>query len=42
MVTGFPIGDILYNREAIGRTTKWMYELDAHGMEFRPCKAIKT
>jgi hypothetical protein len=34
VVTGFPIGDILHNKEAVGRTTKWVYELGAHDMEF--------
>jgi hypothetical protein len=42
VVTGFPIGDILHNKEAIGRTAKWACELGAHDIEFRPCTAIKT
>jgi hypothetical protein len=42
VVTGFPIGDILHNKEAIGRIAKWAYELGAHDIEFRPCTAIKT
>jgi hypothetical protein len=42
VVTGFPIGDILYNKEAIGRTAKWACQLGAHDIEFRPCTAIKT
>ena len=42
VVTGFPIGDILRNKEVVGRTAKWAYELGAHDIEFRPCTAIKT
>jgi hypothetical protein len=34
VVTGFPIGDILHNKEAVGRTTKWVCELGAHDIEF--------
>jgi ribonuclease HI len=42
VVTGFPIGDILHNKEAIGRVAKWACELGAHDIEFRPRTAIKT
>jgi hypothetical protein len=42
VVTGFPICDILHNKEAIGRTAKWACELGAHDIEFRPRTAIKT
>jgi hypothetical protein len=42
VVTGFPIGDILHNKEAIGRIAKWACELGAHDIEFRPCTTIKT
>jgi hypothetical protein len=42
VVTGFPIGDIIYNKEAIGRIAKWACELGAHDIEFRPRTAIKT
>jgi hypothetical protein len=38
----FPIGDILHNKEAVGRTTKWACELEAHDIIFRPRTAIKT
>jgi hypothetical protein len=34
VVMGFPIGDILHNKEALGRTTMWACELGAHGIEF--------
>jgi hypothetical protein len=42
VVTGFPIGDILHNKEAIGRIAKWACELGAHDIEFRPRTEIKT
>jgi hypothetical protein len=42
VVTGFPIGDILHNNEAIGRIAKWACELGAHDIEFWPRTAIKT
>jgi ribonuclease HI len=42
VIVGFPIGDILHNKEAIGRIAKWACELGAHDIEFRPRTAIKT
>lgn len=34
IVSGFPIGDILHNREAVGRMTKWLCELGTHDIKF--------
>jgi hypothetical protein len=34
VVTGFSIGDILHNKEAIGRIAKWACELRSHDIEF--------
>lgn len=42
VVIGFPVGDILRNREAVGRIAKCACELGAHDIEFRPRTAIKT
>jgi ribonuclease HI len=42
VVTRFLIGDILHNKEAIGRIAKWTCELGAHDIEFRPRTTIKT
>jgi ribonuclease HI len=42
VVTGFPIRDILHNKEAIGRIAKWACELGVHDIEFRPRTTIKT
>jgi hypothetical protein len=36
VVTGFPIVDILHNKEAIRRVAKWACELGPHDIEFRP------
>jgi ribonuclease HI len=42
VVIEFPIGDILHNKEAVGRIAKWACELGAHDIEFRPRTAVKT
>jgi hypothetical protein len=42
VVKGFPIGDILHNKEAVGRIAKWACELGAHDIEFQPRTTIKT
>jgi hypothetical protein len=42
VVTWFPIGNILHNKEVVGRTAKWVCELGAHDIEFRPRTVIKT
>jgi ribonuclease HI len=42
VVTGFPIGDILHNKESIRRIAKWACELGAHDIEFRPRTTVKT
>jgi hypothetical protein len=42
VVIGFPIWDILHNKEAIGRIAKWACELGALDIEFQPRTAVKT
>jgi hypothetical protein len=42
MVIDFPLGDILHNRDATGRISKWAVELGALNIEFSPRKAIKS
>jgi hypothetical protein len=37
----FPLGDILHNKVAIGRISKWAVELGALNIDFAPRKAIK-
>jgi hypothetical protein len=42
VVTRFPIGDILHNKEAIGMVAKWACELGAHEIEFQPRTTVNT
>jgi len=42
VITSFPIGDILCNKEAAGRIAKWACELGAFDIDFKPRTAIKS
>jgi hypothetical protein len=42
VITNFPVGDILHNRDATGRISKWAVELRALSIDFSPWKAIKS
>jgi hypothetical protein len=42
VVTYFSLGDILHNRDATGRISKWEVELGALNINFTPRKAIKS
>ena len=42
VVSGFPIGEILYNRDATGRISKWAVELGPYTIEFRSRTALKS
>ena len=42
VVTDYPLGNILHNRDATGRISKWAVELGALSLEFKPRTAIKT
>lgn len=42
VITDFPLGDILRNRDATGRISKWAVELGAFNIDFVPRKAIKS
>ena len=42
VVTSFPIGDILHNRDVIGRITKWVVELGSFELSFQQRTAIKS
>jgi hypothetical protein len=42
VVTNFPIGDILYNKEVVGKTTNRACKLGAYDIEFWPRTTIKT
>jgi hypothetical protein len=42
VVTDFPLGDILHNRDATGSISKWAMELGALDLTFKPKIAIKS
>ena len=42
VVTSYPLGQILQNREGMGRTVKWAIELAEFGLHFSPKHAIKS
>ena len=42
MVTEFPLGDILHNKEANGRIIKWAVELGTYSIEFKSRPTIKS
>lgn len=42
MVTSYPLGHILRNREGTGRTVKWEIELAEFGLQFPLRHAIKS
>ena len=42
VVTEFPLGDILRNKEANGHIIKWVVELDTYSIEFRSRPTIKS
>ena len=42
VVSSFPLGDILHNRDANGRVIKWLVELGALSIEFLPRSTIKS
>ena len=42
VVSSFPLGKIVNNREAKGRIAKWSVELMGEGLTYAPRKAIKS
>jgi hypothetical protein len=42
VITDFPLRDILHNRDAIGRISKWEVDLESPNINFAPRKAIKS
>ena len=42
MVTEFPLGDILHNKEANGHIIKWVVELGTYSIEFRSRPTIRS
>ena len=42
MVTEYPLGDILRNKEAKGRVIKWAVELGTYSIDFMGQQTIKS
>jgi hypothetical protein len=42
IVTDYPLGDILWNKNATGRISKWVVELSALNIDLKPRTAIKS
>jgi hypothetical protein len=42
VLTDFTLADILHNRDATGRISKWVVELGALTLDFKPWMAIKS
>jgi len=42
VVTSFPLGEVVRNRDAVGRISKWAVELMGYDIKFVPCTAIKS
>jgi len=42
VVSSFPLGEVIQNREATGRIAKWSVELMSETLTYAPRKAIKS
>ena len=42
VVTSFPLGEVIQNKDAIGRIAKWGFELMGQGIVFVSRTAIKS
>ena len=42
VVTSFPLGEVVRNRDAVGRISKWAVELMGYDIKFVPHTAIKS
>ena len=42
VVTSYLLGDIIHNRDAVGRISKWALKLMGHNIRYIPCTAIKS
>ncbi|XP_066344469.1 uncharacterized protein [Miscanthus floridulus] len=42
VVTSYPLGDIIRNRDAMEQMSKWALELMGHNIRYVPCIAIKS
>ena len=42
VVTSFPLGEVIQNRDATGRITKWALKLMGQGISYAPRTTIKS
>ena len=42
MVSSFPLGEIVHNREVTGRIAKWLLELMGETLTYTPRKTFKS
>jgi hypothetical protein len=42
VITNFPLANILHNQDATGRLSKWVVELGALSIDFKPCTTIMS
>ena len=42
VVSSAPLADIIRNRDATGRVSKWEVEIGVHNVKYKPRKAIKS
>ena len=42
VVTSFPLGDIVHNRDTTGQISKWALKLMGHDIRYIPRTAIKS
>ena len=42
VITSYPLGDIVHNREAAGRISKWALKLMGHDIKYIPDTAVKS
>ena len=42
VITSYPLGDIIRNRDTAGRISKWALKFMGHDMRYIPCTAIKS
>ena len=42
VITSYPLGDIIHNRDTMGRISMWALELMGHDIRYIPHTAIKS
>ena len=42
IITSYPLGDIVHNRDTVGRISQWALELMGHDFRYIPHTTIKS